>query len=146
MIKKLLITLLIWAVLGATARAEDCKKSAFFEQQERQWNDAHRSGDLAALDHVWADDISIFVPGMPPLTKADAAAMWEAIPVRFDEYRSEILAERCMGKFAIVHGALDRVRDFGGRKAEDRWYFTKVYRRRDGAWKVIAFHASERQK
>ncbi len=146
MIRKLLLTLLISALLGATARAEDCKKSAFFEQQELQWNDAHRSGDLIALKQVWADDIAIFIPGMPPLSKEDAVKMWQAVPVRFEEYRSEVLTVRCTGKFAIVNGAIDRVRDFAGRQAEESWYFTKLYQKRGGAWRVVVFHASEREK
>lgn len=142
--KRVLLTLLFWSLLGAAARAADCKTSAFFVQQELQWNDAHRSGDLASLKNVRADDIAMFIPGMPPLSKEGAVTMWEAVPVRFDDYRSEILAVRRTGKVAIVRGALDRVRDFGGRRAEDRWYFTKVHERRGDAWKVIVFHASER--
>jgi hypothetical protein len=79
-------------MLAATVRAEDCQKTAVFEQLEKQWNVAHQSGDLAALESVWADNMAIFIHGIPPLMKEDAVTMWETVPVRFEDYRSEILA------------------------------------------------------
>lgn len=146
MTKNVLIALLVWALLAAAVRAGESSKNAIFDQLETRWNDAHRTGDLATLEKIWADDIVIFVPRMPPLRKEDAVAMWETVPVHFDDYRSEILGARRVGEIAIVHGKIDRVRDFGGRRAEERWYFTKLYAQRDGDWKVIAFHASEREE
>lgn len=113
-----------------------------FLRLEQLWNDAHIRGDVKALEDLWTDDISIIVPRMRPLTKADAVEMWRAVPVNFTRYESHDITARCFGDTAVVIGRILRVRDFGGKTAEERWQFTKVYRSINTYWRVVAFHAS----
>jgi hypothetical protein len=91
---------------------------------------------------LWVDDITIVVPGMTPMSKAEALRMWKAVPVKFTRYESTEIATRVEGNVAVVTGRLIRARSFGERSSEERWYFTKVYRMSKGSWRVIAFHAS----
>ena len=43
---------------------------------EADWNAAHARGDAAALEHLFADDVVVMVPGMRVMTKADAVGMF----------------------------------------------------------------------
>lgn len=123
----------------APALADD---RATFEDLEVAWNEAHLRGDVAALDALWAADLTLIIPGMTPMTKSDAVALWKNVPVTISTYRSDGLSIRRSGPFSIVTGTIERSRNFGGRSANDHWRFTKIYQRRRGEWKVIHFHAS----
>lgn len=114
-----------------------------WQDLESRWNEAHLRGDVDALADLWADDISIIVPGMSPMDKRSSLQFWRTVPVRFTQYVSSDLSANELGDTAVVTGKLLRARDFGGRVASDTWLFTKVYVRRDGNWRVVAFHASE---
>jgi ketosteroid isomerase-like protein len=130
--------------LGFLAAAAQAQTSVPFdwEKLEEVWNRAHLESDTAALDALWADDITIVVPGMAPLSKADSLKMWQAVPVKFTQYESAGVSARVEGTVAVVTGRITRARTFGDRSAIERWYFTKVYRLANSAWRVIAFHAS----
>jgi len=109
---------------------------------ETVWNDAHLRGDAAALDRLWAEDLTVAVPAMPVLTKKDSLAIWRSGRVRFDRYETSDVAVRLYGDSAVVTGRLQRSRTINGRAMDDDWRFTKTYVRRAGAWQVVAFHAS----
>ena len=116
---------------------------ATLTQLEATWNEAHRRGDAAALQQLFADDLVVVVPGMRPLSKADALAVLASGRVTFERYESSDLTVRVYDDTAVVTGRMRRTRaTAGGAKADDDWRFTKVYLRRAGAWRVISFHAS----
>jgi ketosteroid isomerase-like protein len=118
-----------------------------FMQLERAWNEAHLKGDVPALEQLWADDLTVTVPGMAPMDKEQSLRFWREFPVRFTRYESTGVSARRLGTDgAIVTGRLSRERNFGGRVASETWQFTKVYVRQGAAWRVSAFHASESPK
>ncbi|MDX2220870.1 MAG: nuclear transport factor 2 family protein [Burkholderiales bacterium] len=131
-------------ISGFLAAAAQAQTSVPFDGQnfESIWNRAHLQSDTASLDALWADDVSIVVPGMSPLGKADALKMWQSVPVKFTAYESTDVSARVEGTIAVVTGKINRARVFGNRSAKEQWYFTKVYRLANSAWRVIAFHAS----
>ena len=110
---------------------------------EAVWNDAHLNSDALALDRLWADDLVAFVPKMTPLPKQDALAFVRSGRMKFLRYESSELAVRIYGETAVVTGRLLRSRELGGQTTQDNWRFTKVYVRRGGQWRVVAFHASD---
>jgi len=55
---------------------------------EADWNAAHVRGDAAALDHLFADDVVVTVPGMRVMTKADAVGMFTSGRMKFDRYET----------------------------------------------------------
>ena len=134
--------LILLIVPRSVTAAEQADASFDAQALELVWNRAHLEADTPALDALWADDITIVVPGMAPLGKADALKIWRAVPVKFTQYESSDLSARVEGTTAVVTGGIARARTFGGRSAKERWYFTKVYRFSGNAWRVIAFHAS----
>jgi ketosteroid isomerase-like protein len=136
-----ILTFLFLGLFAATAQAQTSVPFDW-EKLEGVWNRAHLESDTAALDALWADDITIVVPGMAPLSKATSLKMWQAVPVKFTLYKSSGVSARVEGTVAVVTGRISRARIFGDRSAEEQWYFTKVYRLANSAWRVIAFHAS----
>lgn len=113
------------------------------ERLETEWNQAHLAGNTDALQALWADDLTILVPRMDPMSKQEALAFWARVPVKFSRYESSILTTRLLGATAVTTGRVVRARNFGGKAMEDTWLFTKVYAKQGGVWRVVAYHASE---
>jgi uncharacterized protein (TIGR02246 family) len=118
---------------------------AEFTRLEQVWNDAHMRSDADALDRLFADDIVITVPEMQRLGKS-STNLFRGGRIKFDRYESSDIQVRVHGDSAIVTGRIQRSRVNDGRMFADDWQFTKTYVRRDGDWKVVAFHASATPK
>ena len=110
---------------------------------ETVWNDAHERGDAAPLENLWSSDLQIAVPRMAVMSGADALSFFRTGHMKFLQYRTSDLTVRVYENAAVVTGRLERTRALGDRTLEDDWRFTKVYVREKGAWKVVAFHASD---
>jgi len=109
---------------------------------EASWNTAHVRGDAAALEHLFADDLVVLVPGMRVMTKADAVGLFTSGRMKFDRYETSETTFRVYDATAIVTGRLKRTRVVAGATVDDDWRFTKVYLRRASRWQVVSFHAS----
>jgi ketosteroid isomerase-like protein len=109
---------------------------------ETDWNAAHVRGDAAALEHLFADDVVVMVPGMREIRKPDAVGMFTSGRMKFDRYETSETRFRVYDATAIVTGRLRRTRVVAGATLEDDFRFTKVYLRRAGRWQVVSFHAS----
>ena len=129
-------------------RQEDAKGEAAAQLAalETAWNKAHLGHDAAALDHLWADDIVIFVPRMRPMSKPEALAMYKDGAATFSRFETSDVHPRVSGDLAVVTGRLQRTRNFSGRLASDDWQFRKVYRRDAAGWRVISYHAWESRR
>jgi len=126
-----------------TTVATDDAKVAELSRLESVWNAAHLRGDAEPLEPLWADDLIVVVPRMPPITKSEATRFLRSGRMKFDRYETSDLTIRIYEGCAVVGGRLRRSRNLGGRIVDDDWRFTKVYVRSAEAWRVIAFHASE---
>jgi ketosteroid isomerase-like protein len=135
------VILLTVASLGAKPRtnAADIKE---LNRLEVVWNNAHLKGDTSTVDKLWADDLFVTAPDMPPMNKEESLAMWKAGKMKFDVYRTSDLRIKIYGNTAVVTGQLVRIRDATSDKFEDDWRFTKVYVRRNGRWQVVTWHGS----
>ena len=133
--------LLVALILSQAAQSADV---AAVTKLETTWNEAHQKGDAATLQQLFADDMVVVVPGMRPLSKSDSLAVLKSGKMTFERYESSDLTVRVYDDTAVVTGRVQRTRAMvgGGPKMDDDWRFTKVYLRRDGAWQVISFHAS----
>lgn len=125
------------------AHSNRSKDVSELERLEAVWNDAHLRGDANALDALWADDLEVAVPRMPPMTKADALGFARSGQMKFLRYQTSDTHVRVYDNSAIVTGRLERTRLMNGREVSDDWRFTKVYVREAHKWKVVSFHASE---
>ena len=116
---------------------------ARFTELESQWNNAHLQGDAEALDRLWADELRVFVPRMTPMAKPEGLSFFRSGRMKFSRYETSELGARVYGEAAVVTGRVRRARERAGQMVEDDWRFTKVYVRVEGAWRVVAYHASE---
>ena len=139
----LALSALVSPAQSTKANPQDAAVQAELERLEKVWNDAHVAGDAAALDALWADELVVTVPKMPLFNKTQSLAIWRSGKVKMKRYDTSDLAFHIMGDTAIVTGALIRERAFNGKEVRDDWRFTKVYVRRDGKWRVVAWHASD---
>ena len=128
-------------LVAATVFAQPATKD--FIHLETVWNGAHRAGDADALDRLWASDLEVDVPGMAPMTKAEALAFARTGRMRFESYKTSQIKVRTYGDTAVVTGRLQRTRTVDNRQRADDWRFTKVYARQAGTWRVVSFHASD---
>ncbi len=122
---------------------QEAGEKAELTKLENVWNEAHLHGDAESLSRLWADDLVVTVPRMQVLTRADALAMVRSGRIRFERYETSDIRVRVFGDAAITTGRLRRTRKVGEQRFDDDWQFTKAYVRRDGQWRVVAFHASE---
>jgi ketosteroid isomerase-like protein len=132
---------LVFALQTAGAQTLEADRATLV-RLEALWNEAHLKADTAALAQLWDDDLQVAVPGMQPLNKETSLSVVRDSTVRFDKYETSALDIRIYGDAAVVTGRLLRTRKMGERLANDDWRFTKVYVRRAGSWRVVAFHAS----
>jgi hypothetical protein len=139
------------AIAAAPADAQtpshlDTSVAVNSEQQirvlEYRWNDAHVHGDTSALFILWADDLTVIVPGMAPMTKDALVGFWRTGRARVLRHETDSVRIRTWNDAAVVEGIVIRQRNFNGQVRDDRWRFTKAYFRRHGKWEVVAYHAS----
>lgn len=109
---------------------------------ENTWNQAHLRGDAAALAPLFADDLTVTVPGMPVMSKVEALEFLRSGRIKFNRYETSGIRVRTYGDAAVVSGRLQRTRTINGQAVDDDWLFTKTYVRQGGAWRIVAFHAS----
>jgi len=131
------------AALQVSAQSPHQADVRELERLETVWNSAHERGEADALDALWADDLEVAVPRMPVMTKTEALSFARSGHMTFLRYQTSELRVRVYGDAAIVTGRLQRIRTRNGQEVVDDWRFTKVYIRRAGKWRVVAFHASE---
>ena len=141
------MVLCVWLVAvalvqGPVGNAPADADVAMLTRLETDWNAGHVRGDAAALEHLFADDVVVMVPGMRVMTKADAVGMFTTGRMKFDRYETSETKFRVYDATAIVTGRLRRTRVIAGATVDDDWRFTKVYLRRAGRWQVVSFHAS----
>jgi ketosteroid isomerase-like protein len=141
MIGKTFIALIVG--LSALPLVAQDATQAELQKLEKTWNDAHVAGDAAALDSLWADELVVTVPKMPMFDKKQSLAIWKTGRMKFSRYETSDLGFKSFGDTAVVTGALVRERNFMGKDIHEDWRFTKVYVRRDGKWRVVAWHASD---
>ena len=137
------VSILTIAALSVLSTVSAQPATEEFIHLETMWNAAHRTGDADALDRLWASDLEVDVPGMVPMTKAEALAFARTGRMRFERYDTSQIKVRTYGDAAVVTGRLQRTRTVDNRQRADDWRFTKVYARQAGSWRVVSFHASE---
>lgn len=113
---------------------------------EAEWNTAHLRGDVPALDAICSADLSVIVPSMNPMSKADVLGFWKSGRAKITQYESTDVKVVVRGRTAVATGRLVRTRDFNGTVMTDRWQFTKTYANEEGRWVLVAYHASEAPK
>lgn len=137
---------LAWTIVGAVAMQSASPEVQEIRRLEAAWNEAHLRGDVPALDAICARELSVIVPGMNPMSKADILGFWKSGRARITHYETTDVRVVVRGRTAVATGHLARTRDFNGTVMNDRWQFTKTYANDNGRWVLVAYHASEAPK
>jgi uncharacterized protein (TIGR02246 family) len=125
---------------GNTAEVQGVQE---IQRLEAAWTRAHLRGDVAALDAICATELTVTVPGMKPMSKADILGFWKSGRAKITRYDTTDVKVVVRGRTAVATGRLARTRDFNGTVMNDQWQFTKTYAQEDGRWVLVAYHASE---
>jgi uncharacterized protein (TIGR02246 family) len=141
-----LLLTLAWAISGVDTIQGNSPEVQDIQRLEAVWNQAHLRGDVPALDALCATDLTVIVPGMNPMSKADILGFWKSGRARITQYETTDVRVVVRGRTAVATGRLARTRDFNGTIMSDRWQFTKTYANEDGRWVLVAYHASEGPK
>jgi ketosteroid isomerase-like protein len=108
----------------------------------REWMDAYRHNDAAALDRILANDYMLTDSRGNHTTKPDDLASARAGSVHYDVYDASDLRVRLYGDTAILTGK-NRLRGTSeGRPFEVEVTFTDTLARIDGRWRAVAAHVS----
>jgi hypothetical protein len=62
-------------------------------QLKTAWNQAHFYGDVDALDRLWAPELTVIVPGMPPFSMSDLLTMRCSMKATLTQYAIGTYAE-----------------------------------------------------
>jgi hypothetical protein len=138
-----ILVTLAWAISSADSIQADSAEVQEILRLEAVWNQAHLRGDVTALDVLCATDLTVIVPGMNPMSKADILGFWKSGRAKFTRYETADVRVIMRGRTAVATGRLARTRDFNGNVMNDRWQFTKTYANESGRWVLVAYHASE---
>lgn len=108
----------------------------------REWMDAYRHNDAAALDRILADDYKLTDAAGRISTKADDIAGARAKHVLIDTYDTSDVHVRVWGDTAVVTGHSVVRGAARGEPFVHDFKFTDTLARIDGRWRAVAAHVS----
>lgn len=113
---------------------------------ETQWNDARAKGDVATLDRILVDDWTVTHANGTTDTKARYLADLKSGARKFSSAVTEHdVSVRFYGDTAIVAGSSQSTVTLNGQPQGGALHFTRVFVKRDGAWKMVVTQATTRQ-
>ena len=128
-----------------TPAGEKVAATSSVEQSIRQLEDERNQalvrGDTAFIERLYADDYASTV-GSTVRTKAEVLADLKSGNLKIELSKNDEATVRVYGDTAVVTGrstgkVLDRGQDTSGQS-----YFTRVYVKQNGQWRLVAFHSS----
>jgi len=113
---------------------------------EKQWNDARAHADVATLERILTDDWTVTHANGTTDTKATYLADLKSGARQFGgEVTEHDVTVRIFGDTAIVAGASESAVTLNGQRQGGSLHFTRVYVRRNGAWRMAVSQATTRQ-
>jgi ketosteroid isomerase-like protein len=139
-----------FAILAAAASAPAQPAGAAVEQEihrmEQQWNDARVHADVAALDRILVDDWTVTHGDGTTDSKAKYLADLKSGARKFSGSVTERdLVVRVYGDTAVASGSSDSTVTINGQPQGGALHFTRVYIKRNGAWRMIVTQATARR-
>ncbi len=130
---------------GSSVPMTEADRAAIQEQlyeMEYAWIAAYESGDLSALNEIFADDFIYTVPDGTLHEKAAFIALAEQNPIDYDSVRIENMETRWYGNTPVVTGLAVSYWTEEGAVQRGAGQFTNIFVERDGRWQVVVGHAS----
>ncbi len=128
------------ALMAAKESAADIEKALL--QMERDWMEAFKNRDKAALESILADDfVSISWEGKT-FDKAESIAVSTDASNKLDSYTLTPLKVRIYGETAVVTGGDIEKGSYQGKDTSGQYAWTDVYAKRNGRWQAVSSHSS----
>jgi ketosteroid isomerase-like protein len=112
------------------------------EQEVTQLTDQYiaalKGKDAAALERIWADDLTFINPGGAMLTKAQRLADIQSGANRFDSLEVSDRTVRVYGDTAVMTSLTTMKGQYGGQDASGQYRVTNVFARRGGGWQIVS--------
>jgi ketosteroid isomerase-like protein len=112
------------------------------EQLEMDWRQASLNNDVPELDHLLADDYLGISANGTLETKGDVLAARRSGATKMTQLDLGNFKIRIYGDTAVVNSKADVIGKNGDRDISGRYRYTRVYKYRDGQWKIVSFEAS----
>jgi ketosteroid isomerase-like protein len=121
----------------------DTNEEAVVLRIQREWMEAVRDKNVAALDEILADDYTYTDSRGRVTTKADSLRQARATGGRMKAFHTSEAKALVHGDVAVVTGRVRIEGEAGGQPYDSEVRFTDVLARIDGRWRAIAAHASQ---
>jgi uncharacterized protein (TIGR02246 family) len=131
----------VQVLVAAQRQAVSAEQEVFAVDDER--TDALRHGDPQPLERVYADDYTLVTGRGEIRSKADQIAELKSGQLRYAKIDVVDRKARLYGDVAVIVSRQSAVILQGGREitsGDER--VTRVYKKIEGAWRVIATHAT----
>ena len=114
---------------------------------ETQWNEARAKADVATLDRILVDDWTVTHANGTTDTKARYLDDLRTGARSFTGGITESdVTIRVYGDTAVAAGSSQSSVTLNGQRQGGALHFTRVYIKRNGAWRMIVSHATARQQ
>jgi ketosteroid isomerase-like protein len=138
-----LLTITTSALASSQAKRDDAPLRNMAEQEIRQLNrefdEAERQRDFAAIERTLADDFIWTTFGGSVFNRAETGEHLRSGDSRYELYQSEDVRVRVYGNTAVVTARL--LRRGGNRKRDlsGEFRYTRVYVNQAGSWRMVAY-------
>jgi ketosteroid isomerase-like protein len=144
---RVLAVLTMVMAIGLGAGAQDAHSRAVEDilTMEHRWNEARAHADAATLERILVDDWTVTHANGTTDTKAKYLADLKSGARTFSGAVTESdMSVRFYGDTAVASGSSQSAVTLNGQAQGGALHFTRVYVKRDGAWKMVVSHATQR--
>ena len=117
---------------------DDSKAEQEIAQLMRQLEEAHRRGDAAFFDRVYANEFSAITPSGEVVSRTAVLQMWKSGTLKYESYDYDDVGVRVYEDAAVVTNRLTRKGRIKGQEASGQFRQTRVFVKRDGNWQLVA--------
>lgn len=103
-----------------------------------QYIAALKGKDTAALERIWADDLTFITLRGDVQTKAQRLADIQSGANRFDSLETTDRTVKVYGDTAVMTSLTTLKGQYGGQEASGRFRVTNVFVRRGGQWQIVS--------
>ena len=141
MIRALLVSVLVAAVVAGPVRGEDPDAKKAVGDFSKQISDTLVKGDTAELKTILADDWRVTTPAGTH-DKAFVLAAMKAGTLKYLVMDKSKLEVRVYGDAAVVTGTIRAKLAVDGREQTSTGLFTEVFVKKGGKWQCVTVHGS----
>lgn len=136
------LTLVLLASCASANRPGHADHAERIRALDAAWKEAAARRDLDAMMEIYAPDARELLPGMPPIVGRPAirgfyAELIETYPRFEHEFEAGEILVAASGDLAVVRGTYRFTPDARRPQEAQSGKFVGVWRRRDGAWRLL---------